>query len=60
LLFQAEYIKFVDEIPLTGVGRIQKFKLQGLALKELKKRKEDKRCSMAICLRIFENREDES
>ena len=34
-----KYVKFVDEIPMTGVGKVQKFKLQELALEELKNRK---------------------
>ena len=34
-----KYVKFVNEIPMAGVGKIQKFKLQELALEELKKRK---------------------
>jgi fatty-acyl-CoA synthase len=34
-----KYVKFVNEIPMAGVGKIQKFKLQELALEELKKRR---------------------
>jgi fatty-acyl-CoA synthase len=34
-----KYVKFVNEIPMAGVGKVQKFKLQESALEELKKRK---------------------
>ena len=34
-----KYVKFVNEIPMTGVGKVQKFKLQESALEELRKRK---------------------
>lgn len=34
-----KYVKFVNEIPMAGVGKVQKFKLQESALEELEKRK---------------------
>jgi fatty-acyl-CoA synthase len=34
-----KYVKFIDGMPITGVGKVQKFKLQEIALEELKKRK---------------------
>ena len=34
-----KYVKFVNEIPMAGVGKVQKFKLQESAFEELKKRK---------------------
>jgi len=34
-----KYIKFVNEIPMAGVGKVQKFKLQESALEELQNRK---------------------
>jgi fatty-acyl-CoA synthase len=34
-----KYVKFVNEIPMAGVGKVQKFKLQESALEELKNRK---------------------
>lgn len=34
-----KYVKFVNEIPMAGVGKVQKFKLQESALDELRKRK---------------------
>ncbi|NLV23438.1 MAG: hypothetical protein GXY54_01475, partial [Deltaproteobacteria bacterium] len=30
------YVKFVDEYPMTASGKIQKFKLREMAIRELK------------------------